>query len=98
MLVTMRIVMPVPIALLAGCLWMCCAAPSLRAQASATQIWLARTGDDAGPGSRNAPCKTLAAALAKVAPGGEIHAVGDGDFGPANITKMNAETGRNRNK
>ncbi len=58
------------------------------ASSPAAQIWVSRTGSDTAAGSRTAPCKTLAAALEKVAPGGEIRLLGgSGDPGPVKVTK-----------
>jgi len=55
--------------------------------AQATRTWVSGVGDDANPGSRTAPCKTFAGAIAKTAPGGEIDALDPGGFGAVTITK-----------
>jgi len=55
--------------------------------AQATRTWVSGVGDDANPGSRTAPCKTFAGAMAKTAPGGEIDALDPGGFGAVTITK-----------
>lgn len=60
-------------------------ATTLSAQASRT--WVSGTGDDTNPCSRIAPCKSLAGALSKTAPGGEINAIDPGGFGSVTITK-----------
>ncbi|HEY3862272.1 MAG TPA: right-handed parallel beta-helix repeat-containing protein [Verrucomicrobiae bacterium] len=59
--------------------------PSLMAQASRT--WISGVGDDANPGSRTAPCKTIAGAISKTVAGGEIDAIDPGGFGGVTITK-----------
>jgi hypothetical protein len=58
---------------------------SLTAQNNRT--WVSGTGDDANPGSRTAPCKTLAGAIAKTESGGEINCLDAGGFGSVTITK-----------
>ena len=55
--------------------------------AQATRTWVSGVGDDANPGSRTAPCKTFAGAIAKTAPGGEIDCLDPGGFGALTITK-----------
>ena len=57
------------------------------AHAQATRTWVSGVGDDANPGSRTAPCKTIAGAISKTAPGGEIDALDPGGFGAVTITK-----------
>jgi hypothetical protein len=57
------------------------------ARAQATRTWISGVGDDANPGSRTAPCKTLAGAIAKTTAGGEIDALDPGGFGALTITK-----------
>lgn len=51
----------------------------------ATRTWVSGVGDDANPGSRTAPCKTIAGALSKTTVGGEIDALDPGGFGGATI-------------
>ena len=60
---------------------------SLPAAAQASRTWISGVGDDANPGSRTAPCKTFAGAIAKTAPGGEIDCLDPGGFGALTITK-----------
>ncbi|HEX3466788.1 MAG TPA: right-handed parallel beta-helix repeat-containing protein [Candidatus Elarobacter sp.] len=57
------------------------------AQAQVTRTWVSGVGDDTGPCSRTAPCKTFAGAISKTAAGGEIDALDAGGFGTVNITK-----------
>lgn len=57
------------------------------ASAQATRTWVSGTGDDAGPCSRTAPCKTFAGALGKTSAGGEISALDPGGYGSVVITK-----------
>lgn len=57
------------------------------AHAQATRTWVSGVGDDANPGSRTAPCKTFAGAIAKTAAGGEIDGLDPGGFGALTITK-----------
>lgn len=64
---------------------LCAAVLPLSAQA--TRTWVSGVGDDANPGSRTAPCKTIAGAIAKTAAGGEIDALDPGGFGAVTITK-----------
>lgn len=52
-----------------------------------TRSWVSGVGDDANPGSRTAPCKTLAGAIAKTEAGGEIDCLDAGGFGAVTITK-----------
>jgi hypothetical protein len=57
-------------------------------QSQVSRTWVSGDeGDDTNPCSRTAPCKTLAAALAATAAGGEIDAIDAGSFGPVTITK-----------
>ena len=60
---------------------------SMIATAQATRTWVSGVGDDANPGSRTAPCKTLAGAISKTATGGEINVLDPGGFGAVTITK-----------
>src|SRR6478752_4772437 len=53
----------------------------------ASRTWISGVGDDANPGSRTAPCKTIAGAISKTAAGGEIDALDPGGFGAVTITK-----------
>jgi hypothetical protein len=55
--------------------------------AQATRTWVSGVGDDANPGSRTAPCKTLAGAISKTASPGEIDALDPGGFGAVTITQ-----------
>lgn len=57
------------------------------ADAAATRTWVSGVGDDINPCSRTAPCKTLAGAISKTAPRGEINAMDPGSFGTVTITK-----------
>jgi hypothetical protein len=57
------------------------------AQAQATRTWVSGVGDDAGPCSRTAPCKTYAGAISKTAVNGEISTLDPGGFGAVTITK-----------
>ncbi|BDI32630.1 outer membrane protein B [Capsulimonas corticalis] len=57
------------------------------AHAQATRTWVSGVGDDVNPGSRTAPCKTIAGAISKTAAGGEIDALDPGGFGTITITK-----------
>src|SRR5260370_13148444 len=69
---------------LVGCGFLASAAVSF---SQATRTWVSGVGDDANPGSRTAPCKTFAGAIAKTAPGGEINVLDPGGFGALTITK-----------
>jgi len=60
---------------------------SSSAFAQATRTWVSGVGDDVNPCSRTAPCKTLAGAISKTAPGGEMNAIDPGGFGAVTITK-----------
>ena len=51
------------------------------------QTWVASGGTDLNPCTRLAPCESFAGALAKTSPGGEIHAVDPGSYGPVIIDK-----------
>lgn len=55
--------------------------------AQATRTWVSGVGDDVNPGSRTAPCKTFAGAIAKTEAGGEINCLDAGGFGAITITK-----------
>jgi hypothetical protein len=55
--------------------------------AQATRTWVSGVGDDANPCSRTAPCLTIAGAIAKTLPGGEIDALDPGGFGSVTITQ-----------
>ncbi|HEX3718463.1 MAG TPA: right-handed parallel beta-helix repeat-containing protein [Verrucomicrobiae bacterium] len=59
----------------------------LPASAQSTRTWVSGVGDDANPGSRTAPCKTLAGAISKTAASGEIDTLDSGGFGSLTITK-----------
>jgi hypothetical protein len=52
-----------------------------------SRTWVAGLGDDSGPCSRTAPCRTFAGAIAKTSPGGEIDALDPGGFGVVVINK-----------
>jgi hypothetical protein len=52
-----------------------------------TQVWVSGAGNDANPCTRALPCATFAAALSKVAAGGEIDCLTAGDFGNLTISK-----------
>lgn len=60
-------------------------APIVSAQA--TRTFISGVGDDANPGSRVAPCRTLYGAFTKTADGGEINVLDAGGFGALTITK-----------
>lgn len=60
---------------------------TLALSAQASRTWISGVGDDANPGSRTAPCKTIAGAISKTAAGGEIDALDPGGFGAVTITK-----------
>ncbi|HMK02732.1 MAG TPA: right-handed parallel beta-helix repeat-containing protein [Ferruginibacter sp.] len=53
----------------------------------ATRTWVSGVGDDINPGSRTAPCKTFAGAIARTATGGEINVLDAGGFGAVTITR-----------
>ena len=57
------------------------------ARAQATRTWVSGTGDDAGPCSRDAPCKTFAGAISRTTRDGEISVMDAGGFGAVTITK-----------
>ncbi len=61
--------------------------PLSSAHGQATRTWVSGRGQDGGPCSRMAPCRTWAGAISKTAPGGEIDALDSGDFGALTITK-----------
>lgn len=56
-------------------------------QAQAVRTWVSAAGTDVNPCTRTLPCRTFAAALLAVAPGGEIVVVDSGGYGPVTITK-----------
>jgi hypothetical protein len=62
-------------------------AVSLPLLANAQVSWVSGVGDDANPGTRTAPCKTFAGAIAKTAAGGVINVLDPGGFGGLTITK-----------
>src|SRR2546425_11304629 len=45
------------------------------------------SGDDSNPGTRDAPCRSIQAALAKTAVGGEVVAVDSGEYAPFVVDK-----------
>src|SRR5262249_19038373 len=57
------------------------------AHAQAGRTWVAGQGDDANPCSRQAPCRSFAAAISKTRAGGEINCLDAGGFGTLTITK-----------
>jgi Right handed beta helix region len=57
------------------------------AGAQASRTWVSGVGDDANPCSRTAACKTLAGAISKTAPGGEIDGLDPGGYGAVTVTK-----------
>jgi hypothetical protein len=59
----------------------------IAAHAQATRTWISGIGDDANPCSRTAPCKTIAGAISKTSPSGEINVLDPGGFGAVTITK-----------
>ncbi len=67
------------------------------AQGGASRTWVSGVGDDANPGSRTAPNRTLAGAFSKVASGGEIDTLDNGDFHPVTITRSLTIDGRGQN-
>jgi hypothetical protein len=54
---------------------------------AANRTWVSSTGDDANPCSRTTPCRTLAEALSKTSPRGEINILDSGGFGTVIITQ-----------
>jgi len=64
------------------------------ASAQATRTWVSGVGDDANPCSRTAPCKTLAGAIVKTSPGGEIDVLDPAGIGMLTITKAVTIDGR----
>ncbi len=53
-----------------------------------SRTWVsAKSGNDANPCTRAAPCLTFAVALANTLAGGEIDVLDPGDFGPVTVTK-----------
>jgi hypothetical protein len=50
------------------------------------RTWVSGNGSNANNCSINSPCLTFAGAASKTAAGGEIDALGSGDFGPLTIT------------
>jgi hypothetical protein len=59
----------------------------LPAAAQAMRTWVSGVGDDVNPGSRTAPSKTFAGAIARTAAGGEINCLDAAGFGAVTITK-----------
>jgi len=57
------------------------------AWAQPTRTWVSGVGDDANPCSRTAPCKTLAGAISKTSPSGEVNVLDPGGFGAVTITQ-----------
>src|SRR5262245_13386755 len=57
------------------------------AAAQLARTWVSGLGNDVNPCTRTQPCQTFAAALSKVAPGGEINCLDPGGFGTVEITK-----------
>jgi Right handed beta helix region len=57
------------------------------AAAQFARTWVSGLGNDVNPCTRTQPCQTFAAALSKVAPGGEINCLDSGGFGTVEITK-----------
>jgi hypothetical protein len=71
---------------------------SLPAYASSLESWVSRTGSDTGTcGGEVAPCATLAGALARTTPGGQINVMDSGNFGPVviqqSVSIVNATSG-----
>jgi len=70
-------------------LWIC--AVSLGALASAeaqvAQAFLSTDGSDSDPCTRNKPCRTLAAGVARAGAGGEVVVLDSGTYGAATITR-----------
>ncbi len=58
------------------------------ASAQAPRTWVSGTGDDIGPCSRTAPCKTFAGAMSWTAALGEINCLDAGGFGVITINKQ----------
>src|SRR6266446_10338839 len=58
-----------------------------RVTPAALQTWLSGVGDDPNPGSRTAPNKTFAGALADTLPGGVISLLDSGGFGAVTIAQ-----------
>lgn len=59
----------------------------LLSHAQAQVTWISGVGDDANPGDRTAPCKTIAGAISKTRAGGVIEVLDPGGFGAVTITK-----------
>lgn len=57
------------------------------ARAQTARTWVSPGGDDAGPCSRFAPCKTFAGAIGKTPPGGEIDVLDSGFYSTVTINK-----------
>src|SRR5262245_53993289 len=59
----------------------------ITARAQDSQRYVSVNGDDSGPCSRSAPCRTFRGALAQTPAGGVIIALDSGAYGPATISK-----------
>jgi hypothetical protein len=67
----------------------------MTAQAQLTRTWVSSLGIDTNPCSRNAPCRTFAAAQTATAEGGEINIVDPGSYGTITINKALTINGHN---
>lgn len=56
------------------------------AQSTSNVRWVASTGSDSNPCTRQEPCATFQGALSKTPSGGEVHVVDAADYGPVNVT------------
>jgi hypothetical protein len=51
------------------------------------RTFVATSGDDSNPGTKDAPCRSIQAALAKTAVGGEVVAIDSGEYAPFFVDK-----------
>jgi hypothetical protein len=61
--------------------------PSHAQSGGAIRVWVSGVGENNNSCSRTAPCRSFAAAIQRVAPGGEISVLDSGDFGSVTITR-----------
>jgi hypothetical protein len=52
-----------------------------------TRSWVSENGVDTNPCTYESPCRTFLGAIANTAAGGEVSAIGTGDYGPIFISK-----------
>lgn len=57
------------------------------AQAQSVRTWVSTTGSDSNPCTRALPCRNFGAAVAAVAPGGEVVVLDSGGYGPVTVDK-----------